>query len=114
MQAFEKRVAYSLCNTYANQLEKGELYFLLNPVIAVTITDFNMFDELPKPINRFVFKEEIENVAYISDDLKLIFVELPKFQKKLEELESLIDKWIFFLKETASLDIIPEPLGEVP
>ena len=114
MQAFEKRVAYNLCNTYANQLEKGELYFLLNPVIAVTITDFNMFDELPKPINRFVFKEEIENVAYISDDLKLIFVELPKFQKKLEELESLIDKWIFFLKETASLDIIPEPLGEVP
>ncbi len=114
MQAFEKRVAYNLCKTYANQLEKGELYFLLNPVIAVTITDFKMFDELPEAINRFVFKEEKKNVDYIEDDLKLIFVELPKFQKKLEELESLIDKWIFFLKETANLDIIPEPLKEVP
>ncbi|NEQ39185.1 MAG: Rpn family recombination-promoting nuclease/putative transposase, partial [Okeania sp. SIO3I5] len=65
-------------------------------------------------INRFVFKEQKKNVDYIEDDLKLIFVELPKFQKKLEELESLIDKWIFFLKETAKLDIIPEPLKEVP
>ncbi|MEB3339908.1 Rpn family recombination-promoting nuclease/putative transposase [Okeania sp.] len=116
MQAFDKRVSYNLCKTYANQLEKGELYFLLNPVIAVTITDFKMFDvdKLPKAINKFVFKEEVENVAYINNDLKLIFVELPKFQKKLEQLESLIDKWIFFLKETASLNIIPEPLGEVP
>ncbi|MEB3339785.1 Rpn family recombination-promoting nuclease/putative transposase [Okeania sp.] len=116
MQAFEKRVAYNLCKTYANQLEKGELYFLLNPVIAVTITDFNMFDiaQLPEAINRFVFKDKKKNVDYIEDDLQLIFVELPKFQKKLEELESLIDKWIFFLKETAGLDIIPEPLKEVP
>ncbi|NEQ36097.1 MAG: Rpn family recombination-promoting nuclease/putative transposase, partial [Okeania sp. SIO3I5] len=114
MQAFDKRVDYNLCKTYANQLEKGELYFLLNPVIAVTITDFKMFDELPEAINRFVFKEEKKNVAYLGENLKLIFVELPKFQKKLEDLQSLIDKWIFFLKETASLEIIPESLGEVP
>ncbi|NEN93874.1 MAG: hypothetical protein F6K48_35355 [Okeania sp. SIO3H1] len=39
---------------------------------------------------------------------------MPKFNKKLEELESLTDKWIYFLKETAKLEIIPEPLGEVP
>ena len=114
VKAFGKGVAYNMCKTYANQLEKEGLYFLLNPVISVTITDFKMFDELPEAINRFVLKEEIKNVDYINDELQLIFVELPKFQKKLEDLESLIDKWIFFLKETASLDIIPEPLGEVP
>ena len=45
--------------------------------------------------------------------MQLIFVELPKFQKTLEQLNSLTDKWIYFLKETANLDEIPKSLGEV-
>ena len=47
---FDKRVAYNLSKTYANQLDKGELYHLLNPVIAVTITDFVMFKETEKTV----------------------------------------------------------------
>ncbi|NER06515.1 MAG: Rpn family recombination-promoting nuclease/putative transposase, partial [Okeania sp. SIO3C4] len=107
-------LAYNLCKSYANQLEIGEGYFLLNPIIAVTITDFLMFKENQKVINRFVYKEETDNFVYKGAELKFIFLELPKFNKKLEELESLTDKWIYFLKETAKLEIIPEPLGEVP
>ncbi|GGA23448.1 hypothetical protein CYANOKiyG1_38690 [Okeania sp. KiyG1] len=87
---------------------------MLNPIIAVTITDFLMFKENQKVINRFVYKEETDNFVYKGAELKFVFLELPKFNKKLEELESLADKWIYFLKETAKLEIIPEPLGEVP
>ncbi|GGA33468.1 hypothetical protein CYANOKiyG1_50480 [Okeania sp. KiyG1] len=46
-------------------------------------------------------------------ELRLIFVELPKFKKSLSQLKSLTDKWIYFLKEAASFDEIPESLGEV-
>ncbi len=43
----------------------------------------------------------------------MVFVELPKFHKSLEELETITDKWIYFLKEAPSLDIIPDKMGEV-
>ena len=44
----------------------------------------------------------------------MVFVELPKFTKQLEELESVIDKWIYFIKEAPSLEIIPDNLREIP
>ncbi|MCL2934491.1 MAG: Rpn family recombination-promoting nuclease/putative transposase [Trichodesmium sp. MAG_R03] len=113
MTAFNKRVAYNLAKAYANQLDKGEKYPLLNPAIAVTITDFILFKKTDDPINKFVFQEETKKLECLDKELRLIFVELPKFQKTLSELKNLTDKWIYFLKEAASLDGIPESLGEV-
>ena len=40
-------------------------------------------------------------------------MELPKFNKSLDELETLVDKWIYFIKEADSLEVIPESLGEI-
>ena len=114
MTAFDKRVAYNLTKAYANQLRKGEDYPLLNPAIAVTIADFILLKESKKIINKFVFKEEEEkNLKILEKELRLIFVELPKFKKSLSELKTLTDKWIYFLKEAALLEEIPENLGEV-
>ncbi|MDJ1176088.1 Rpn family recombination-promoting nuclease/putative transposase [Roseofilum capinflatum] len=113
MAAFDKRVAYNLTKAYANQLTKGEDYPLLNPAIAVTITDFILLKESSKIINKFVFKEEEKNLKMLEKELKLIFVEIPKFKKSLSELQSLTDKWIYFLKEAATLEEVPENLGEV-
>ncbi|MGD1699997.1 Rpn family recombination-promoting nuclease/putative transposase [Dapis sp. BLCC M229] len=113
MAAFNKRVAYNLAKAYANQLEKGENYPRLNPAIAVTITDFILFKETENVVNKFVFKEEDKNFECLDKEWRLIFVELPKFKKSLSELDSLSDKWIYFLKDASRLDEIPENLGEV-
>ncbi|MGK7925662.1 MAG: Rpn family recombination-promoting nuclease/putative transposase [Spirulina sp.] len=113
MAAFSKRVMYNLVKGYANQLTKGDDYPLLNPAIAVTITDFKLFNNTQKVINQFVFQEKSKKFAYPDEELQLVFVELPKFKKTLEELETLADKWIYFLKEAASLESIPETLGKV-
>ncbi|GGA33477.1 hypothetical protein CYANOKiyG1_50490 [Okeania sp. KiyG1] len=56
MTAFNKRVAYNLAKAYANQLDKGENYPLLNPAIALTITDFILFKKTDDFINKFVFQ----------------------------------------------------------
>ena len=113
MTAFNKRVAYNLAKAYANQLDKGEKYPLLNPAIAVTITDFILFKTTDDAINKFVFQEETKKYKCLEKELRLIFVELPKFKKSLSELKNLTDKWIYFLQEAASFDEIPENLGEV-
>ena len=113
MTAFSKTVTYNLVKGYADRLTKGEKYHLLNPAIALTITDFILFEDEVDYINPFAFKHKNKDWEYPDEELQLIFVELPKFKKTLSELNSLSDKWIYFLKETASLDEIPEVLGEV-
>ena len=113
VEGFEKRILYNAAKAYSIQLDTGVDYTLLNPVIALTITDFEMFPNLDKVISRFVLKERDYLVDYLIYDIELVFVELPKFRKKLEELETLTDKWIYFLKNAKSLEVVPEPMGEV-
>ncbi|MFP5271736.1 Rpn family recombination-promoting nuclease/putative transposase [Coleofasciculus sp.] len=113
MAAFNKRVAYNLAKAYANQLVKGEDYPRLNPAMAVTITDFILFQQTEDVINKFVFQEREKKFEILNQELQLIFLELPKFKKTLSELNSLTDKWIYFLREAAMLEDIPESLGEV-
>lgn len=114
VEGFEKRILYNAAKAYSIQLDSGEDYTLLNPVIALTITDFEMFPNLDQVISRFVLKEKDYLVDYPIYDIELVFVELPKFSKELEELETLTDKWIYFLKSARSLDAVPETMGEIP
>ncbi|NEO37987.1 MAG: Rpn family recombination-promoting nuclease/putative transposase [Moorea sp. SIOASIH] len=114
VEAFEKRVVYNLCKTYGNQLKSGQGYFDLNPVIALTITDFKLFPTTEKVISSFYFQEEEDHLPYQENELKMVFVELPKFTKQLEELESVVDKWIYFIKDAPSLEVIPDQMREIP
>lgn len=114
VEAFGKRILYNAAKTYSLQLQKREGYMKLNPVIAITITDFVMFDEFEKVISRFIYKEKQYNIEYGDNDIELVFVELPKFTKQLEDLETLTDKWIYFIKSAPSLEIVPPTMGSVP
>lgn len=113
VSAFSKRVIYNLSKAYTNQLGIGEDYLSLTPVIAITITDFVLFEKTPKVITQFVFQEQTQSFEYPDPELQLIFVELPKFHKTLAELTRLSDKWIYFFKQAATLDAIPESLQQV-
>ena len=114
VQSFGKRVFYNAAKTYAFQLEAAQGYRLLKPVIALTITDFEMFSESEEFISRFVLKEVNKNFTYPENDLDLVFVELPKFIKGQEELETLADKWIYFMKNARTLTSVPETMDSIP
>ncbi len=114
VEGFEKRILYNAAKAYSIQLGSGDKYALLNPVIALTITDFEMFSEFDAVISRFVLKEKEFLVDYPSCDLELVFVELPKFQLDLAQLSRLTDKWMYFLQHTRELESIPETMGTVP
>ena len=108
-KGFEKRVLYNAAKNYSVQLNKSENYNLLNPVIALSIVDFNMFENTPNIINHFKLLEKEEFITY-NDDIELIFVELPKFKKELDELSNIKEEWIYFLKNAGSLEYIPNDL----
>jgi len=102
---FESRILYNTAKNYANQLDKGAKYHLLNPVIALTIVNFKMFDfEKYKSIFRLLEKE---NFTEYKDDIQLQFIELPKFDKTLDECITIEDKWIYFIKNARDMDIAP-------
>jgi predicted transposase/invertase (TIGR01784 family) len=109
VEGFEKRVLYNAAKSYSTQLLKGEKYHLLNPVIALTITDFVMFEDLKDIISTFKLLEKTNLINY-SDDIQLVFIELPKFLKTDQELTNITDKWIYFVKNAGSLEYIPETL----
>ncbi|MEG3901394.1 Rpn family recombination-promoting nuclease/putative transposase [Microcoleus sp. B4-C5] len=108
------RVLYNAATTYAFQLQRGEGYRMLKPLIALTITDFEMFRNSPNLISRFVYKEVKSNLNYPEDAMNLVFVELPKFHKEASQLETLTDKWIYFMKYARILSEVPETIDSVP
>ncbi len=112
--AFDKRVVYNAAKTYSTQLKSGEGYSKLKPVIALTLTDFEMFEGRSKVISHFIFKERDELFDYPNRELEMVFVELPKFHKELDDLETLTEKWIYFMKNTANLESVPGIMATIP
>ncbi len=110
-EGFEKRVLYNAAKNYSLQLKKGDAYHLLNPVIALTLTDFILFKNSDELINRFKLLEKKHFIQY-SDDIELIFIELPKFNKTEQELISIQDKWLYFIKNADNLAYIPKNLNQ--
>jgi predicted transposase/invertase (TIGR01784 family) len=106
VQGFEQRVLYNACKNYAGQLSASERYTDLSDVIALTITDFVMFPE--RQTFNTSFKLRADDGELYSEDLALVFVELPKFNKTLEALSDIQDRWLYFLKQAPSLEMIPE------
>lgn len=110
-EGLEKRILYNAAKNYSIQLKKGDAYHLLNPVIALTITDFILFKNNQELINNFKLIEKKQFIEY-SDDIELIFIELPKYQKTEAELDTVQDKWLYFIKNAGSLDYIPKNLNQ--
>ncbi len=110
---FKERVLYKAAKAFSIQLEVGDDYTMLNPVIALTITDFEMFEHSNKVVSRYRLKEKDDLTDY-SDDIELVFAELPKFNKSLKQLSTLSDKWLFFLKQANRLESVPASLDEEP
>ncbi len=108
---FEKLVIYNASKAYANQLLKGEPYPKLNQVISINILDFTLFDDFEHYLSCHEIREKITGNCYL-DDIRYYFIELPKFTKREAELESYIEKWVYFIKHAGDLEAIPDQLNE--
>lgn len=88
--------------------------FELKKVYTIAILDF-VFDEDKNEPEKFRYDvklTDIESKKVFYDKLTFIYLEMPKFNKKAEELETRFEKWLFILKNLHKLDRIPEKLKE--
>lgn len=92
-RGFEKRAMYYAAKAYTSQMGVGGEYEDLKEVIFIAIADFTMFPKRPDYII-------LEKESYDHDlkDFSFTFLELPKFHKKIDELSTVTDKWMYFFK----------------
>jgi predicted transposase/invertase (TIGR01784 family) len=103
---FTKRSLYYTSKAYVQQLPKGNDYTKLKKVYFIGILNFNIFGN-----TNYISRHLIVNQETGTQDLKdfeFSFIELPKFDKKLENLSSILDKWLYFIKHAQDLTVVPE------
>jgi predicted transposase/invertase (TIGR01784 family) len=97
------------------QAQVGEWNFKLSPVYFICFLDF-IFDESNKNSKKYLHEVTlIEKSTHevFSDRLNFIFLELPKFKKKEEELETHFEKWLYAFKHLSNLYDRPVRLQEL-
>ncbi|MFN0015155.1 MAG: Rpn family recombination-promoting nuclease/putative transposase [Saprospiraceae bacterium] len=106
----DKRLLYYASKEYSQQIDTGDDYTKLKPVIFIGIFDFK-FTKGDKYLSHHAVCD-VENGEQRIRDMDFYFIELPKFTKSLSELTGVTDKWIFFLKEVENLDVIPDNVDD--
>ncbi len=112
---FKDRMLYYSTFPIQEQAKQGSVWdFQLEKVYTIGILDFE-FDEDENCPNKFRYDvklKELETDVIFSDKLNFIYLEMPKFNKSIDELETRFDKWLYVIKNLNKLDRIPEKLQE--
>jgi predicted transposase/invertase (TIGR01784 family) len=104
---FKDRTVFYSTFPIQQQAQKGEWDFKLKAVYCIGLLDF-VFSEhktLKEVIHTVQLKNQHHQVFY--DKLKFVYIEMPHFNKSLEQLESHCDRWLYFIKNLAELEHIP-------
>jgi predicted transposase/invertase (TIGR01784 family) len=109
---FKDRSVYYSTFPIQEQALKGEWDFELAAVYTVGVLDFIFDDHRHEDTILHIVELKNQHCEVFYEKLKFIYIELPKFTKSLDELETHFDKWLFLLKHLAELTDRPQPLQE--
>lgn len=109
---FKDRSVYYSTFPIQEQALQGVWNYELAPVYTIGILDF-VFDD-HKNDSTIVHTVQLKNqdCQVFYDKLTFIYIELPKFTKTIDQLESHLDKWLFILRYLPQLTDRPESLQE--
>ena len=108
---FDKRVQFYTSKQYSSQIVKGDDYPKLNQVIFIGILDFDFFDDDDDYITRHR-TVNVKTQKCTFNGIEYNFIELLKFKKELKDCITLIDKWVYFIKNAKNLDVIPADVND--
>lgn len=111
---FKDRSIYYSTFPIQSQAAKGDWDFELKAIYTIGILNFVFEeDENDKEVYHHevqLFDKNTQKVFY--DKLTYVYLEMPKFTKSLEELETHFDKWLFILRNLNKLTERPIRLQE--
>ncbi|MEL6866524.1 MAG: Rpn family recombination-promoting nuclease/putative transposase [Bacteroidota bacterium] len=109
---FKDRSVYYSSFPIQEQAKKGNWDYQLDPVYTIGILDF-IFDD-HKNEQELIHFVELKNqrCEVFYDKLKFIYIELPKFTKDENDLETHFDKWLYVFRHLSNLQNRPKALQE--
>jgi len=111
---FKDRTLYYSTFPIREQALKMDWNFELKAVYAIAILDF-VFDDDKHEKDKFRYDIKLmdtETSKVFYNKLTFIYLEMPKFTKSIEELETRFDKWLYVIRNLSRLESIPEKLKE--
>jgi len=112
---FKDRTLYYSTFPIQEQAVKGsEWDFELKKIYTIAILDF-VFDEDKAETDKYRYDVKLSDIIthkIFYDKLTFIYLQMPKFNKEVNELETRFEKWMFVLKNLHKLDRIPDKLRE--
>jgi len=111
---FKDRTLYYSTFPIREQAKKADWNYELKAVYMVAILDF-AFDEDKNNKEKFRYDVKLSDTdtnKVFYNKLTFIYLEMPKFAKTVDELETRFDKWLFVIRNLNRLDRIPDKLRE--
>jgi predicted transposase/invertase (TIGR01784 family) len=111
---FKDRTVYYSTFPIREQAKRADWNYELKAVYTIAILDF-IFDSDKNEPDKFRYDvklKDIETNKIFYDKLTFIYLEMPKFNKSVDELETRFDKWLYVLRNLNKLDRVPEKLRE--
>jgi predicted transposase/invertase (TIGR01784 family) len=111
---FKDRTLFYSTFPIAEQALPSEWNFELKSVYVIGILNF-VFEENSNDPHKYrydVMLTDIETHKIFYDKLTFIYLEMPKFTKEVDELETRFEKWMYVIKNLKRLDDIPDKLRE--
>ena len=111
---FKDRSIYYATTPIRQQAKKGKWDYHLDNVYTIGILNFEFpHGEYPADSYRHEIKlKDIKDNHVFYDKLTFIYLEMPKFTKTEDELESMFDKWMFVLHNLYRLLERPKALQD--
>ena len=79
------------------------------PVIFIAVVDHILFKNHKNVISHHLITDTVTHDVQLKH-LEFHYVELPKFKKNVNELKTIVDKWLYFMKEADNIEVIPQSL----
>lgn len=111
---FKDRTVYYSTFPIREQAKRADWGYELKAIYTIAILDF-VFDADKAEPSKFRYDvklTDIDTQKVFYDKLTFIYLEMPKFNKSVDELESRFDKWLYVIKNLNKLDRIPDKLRE--
>ena len=112
---FKDRTLFYSTFPITQQAPKKKIWnYELKAVYVIAILNF-VFDEDKNDPHKYrydVMLSDIETHKVFYDKLTFIYLEMPKFTKKVDELNSHFEKWLYVIKNLKRLENIPAKLTE--
>lgn len=97
VKGFEKRAQYYASKAYSSQMQEGGEYENLKEIIFLAIANYVMFPDKEGYKSDHIILDK-NSYEHNLKDFYFTFIELPKFKKNIEELETYEEKWCYFFK----------------